>query len=285
MAKSLNKVMILGNVGADPKISSTTNSNKVATFSVATTAEWKDQLGNKQSKTEWHHVVAWQWLADIVENYVKKGKQLYIEGHLQTRSYVDKNNIERQLTEIVASDIILLGNSGGSSQYGSQDFSGQQEQMNSMGGYSNNSGYQQQSGMNRNVVRNNSYVGNGSMQQQNVNSLRGNYNQQAQANNAVFANNGMQQQNVNQLAQNQGMYGNNSGMNNAPSIAGISNQAVINNQSNGFSQNRSMMNSQVNNQQGLGNQIQPNPMQNSLPSNANSEVLNGSINQEEDIPF
>ena len=114
MAGSINKVILVGNLGNDPEIKTTNNGNKVANFSLATSETWKDkQSGEKQEKTEWHRVVIFnQNLAEIVEKYVKKGSKVYVEGSLQTRKWTDDDGQEKRITEIVLSafngNIILL---------------------------------------------------------------------------------------------------------------------------------------------------------------------------------
>ncbi|PIU45396.1 MAG: single-stranded DNA-binding protein [Ignavibacteriales bacterium CG07_land_8_20_14_0_80_59_12] len=108
MAKSLNKVTLIGNVGKDPEIRYTTSGVAVASFTMATSERWKDQEGNFQDHTEWHNIVAWRRLAEIVNEYVKKGNKLYIEGKIRNRSYDDKNGVKRYVSEILADDIILL---------------------------------------------------------------------------------------------------------------------------------------------------------------------------------
>jgi single-strand DNA-binding protein len=109
MAKSLNKVMLIGNLGKDPEIRYTGAGLPVATFSLATNESWKDQEGNLQERTEWHNIVAWSKLAEICQQYLKKGKKIYIEGRIQTRSYDDKNTgTKKYMTEIVAANMIML---------------------------------------------------------------------------------------------------------------------------------------------------------------------------------
>lgn len=120
MAKSVNKVILLGNVGKDPEIRATGGGMTVATFSLATTDRAKDPSGNWIDKTEWHNLVAFQRTAEIIRDYVKKGTKLYIEGKIQTRSWEDKTSGEKKYrTEIIVNDISLLsgrgeGDSGGS---------------------------------------------------------------------------------------------------------------------------------------------------------------------------
>ncbi|HET6272729.1 MAG: ssDNA-binding protein [Bacteroidetes bacterium] len=115
MAKSLNKVMLIGNLGKDPELRYTSGGVAVATFSLATNESWKDQDGNMQERTEWHNIVAWKKLAEICGEWLKKGKKVYIEGRIQTRSYDDKNTgAKKYITEIVAENMIMLDGKGGS---------------------------------------------------------------------------------------------------------------------------------------------------------------------------
>lgn len=114
MAKSLNKVMLIGNLGKDPELRYTSGGVAVATFSLATNESWKDQDGNLQERTEWHNIVAWKKLAEICGEWLKKGKKVYIEGRIQTRSYDDKNTgAKKYITEIVAENMIMLDGRGG----------------------------------------------------------------------------------------------------------------------------------------------------------------------------
>ncbi len=109
MAKSLNKVMLIGNLGKDPELRYTASGVAVATFTIATNESWKDQDGNLQERTEWHNIVAWRKLAEICGEWLKKGKKIYIEGRIQTRSYDDKNTgAKKYITEIVADNMIML---------------------------------------------------------------------------------------------------------------------------------------------------------------------------------
>ncbi|HEY6249995.1 MAG TPA: single-stranded DNA-binding protein [Candidatus Angelobacter sp.] len=115
MAKSVNKVILVGNLGKDPEVKYTTSGVPVAKFSVATNERYKDKSGEWQDRTEWHNIVAWQRLAEIVGEYVKKGSKIYIEGRLQTSSWEDKQSGEKKYkTEIVANDLVLLGGRGDS---------------------------------------------------------------------------------------------------------------------------------------------------------------------------
>ena len=116
MARGLNKVMLIGNLGADPEIRYTAGGAAVANVRLATADSWRDKdSGETQERTEWHRVVFFGRLAEIVEQYVKKGSQIYIEGRLQTRKWQDKEGNEKFSTEIVASEMQMLGGRGGSS--------------------------------------------------------------------------------------------------------------------------------------------------------------------------
>ena len=113
MSRSLNKAMLIGNVGADPEVRSTTSGNRVATFSLATSRTWNGPNGDRQEKTEWHRCVVWNaknsQLADIVERYVKKGDKLYVEGRIEYRQWQDKENQTRYTTEINVREMNMLG--------------------------------------------------------------------------------------------------------------------------------------------------------------------------------
>ena len=115
MAKSINKVILVGNVGKDPEVKYTPSGVALAKFSLATNERFKDKSGEWQDRTEWHNVLAWQRLAEIVGEYVHQGTKLYIEGKLQTSNWEDRNSGEKKFrTEIVARDIVLLGSRGAS---------------------------------------------------------------------------------------------------------------------------------------------------------------------------
>jgi single-strand DNA-binding protein len=117
MAKGVNKVLLLGNVGKDPEIRSTAGGMTVATFSLATADRQKDQTGNWVDKTEWHNLVAFQRTAEIVRDYVKKGTQLFVEGKIQTRSWDDKESGQKKYrTEILINELSLLGGGPGRSE-------------------------------------------------------------------------------------------------------------------------------------------------------------------------
>lgn len=115
MSNSLNKVQIIGNLTAEPEVRETPNGQKVATFSVATNRKWKDATGMLQEEVEYHNCVAWRGLADIAEQYMHKGKKVYIEGYLKTRSWDDTAGVKRYKTEIVSDNVILLSSPGGTS--------------------------------------------------------------------------------------------------------------------------------------------------------------------------
>ena len=118
MAKSVNKVFLLGNVGKDPEIRSTGGGTMVANFSLATSDRFQDAQGNWQDRTEWHYLVAFKRLAEIVRDYVKKGSKLYIEGKIQTRSWEDKDTkAKRYRTEIIVNDLSLLSGRDDSGPY------------------------------------------------------------------------------------------------------------------------------------------------------------------------
>ena len=111
---SLNKVMIIGNIGKDPEVRYTPDGAAIANLSLATTSSWKDKnTGEKKEETEWHRVVFYNRLAEIVGEYAKKGRPLYVEGRLKTRKWTDKEGIEKYTTEIVADQMQLLGSREG----------------------------------------------------------------------------------------------------------------------------------------------------------------------------
>src|SRR6266849_878276 len=110
MAKSVNKVILVGNLGKDPEVKFTPSGVPVAKFSLATNERYKDKAGEWQDRTEWHNIVAWQRLAEIVGEYIKKGAKVYIEGRLQTSSWEDKQSGEKKYrTEIIAQGLVMLG--------------------------------------------------------------------------------------------------------------------------------------------------------------------------------
>ncbi len=107
--RGVNKVILVGNLGKDPEVRYTPSGMAVCNFSIATTENWKDKEGNKQDKTEWHKIVTFGKLAEISGEYLAKGKQIYIEGRLQTRSWDDKSGVKHYTTEVVASEMLMLG--------------------------------------------------------------------------------------------------------------------------------------------------------------------------------
>lgn len=118
MPKSVNKVILVGNLGKDPEVKYTPQGTAVAKITVATSSSYKDKTsGEWQETTEWHNVVLWQRLAEIAGEYLKKGNKVYIEGRLQTRSWDDKQTGQKKyMTEVVANDLVLLGGPGGGGQ-------------------------------------------------------------------------------------------------------------------------------------------------------------------------
>ena len=99
---SLNKVMLIGNLGRDPEVRFTPDGSPVATFSLATGEVWTDKSGTRQERTEWHNIVAWNKLADLAKRYLSKGRQVYIEGRIRTREWDDRDGNKRRTTEIIA---------------------------------------------------------------------------------------------------------------------------------------------------------------------------------------
>jgi single-strand DNA-binding protein len=109
---NLNKVMLIGNVTRDPEVRATPSGQNVASFSVATNRRWKDQSGQPKDQVEYHNIVAWRRLAEIVGQYLKKGSKVYIEGRLQTRSWDDQSGTKKYKTEIIAENLIMLDKAG-----------------------------------------------------------------------------------------------------------------------------------------------------------------------------
>lgn len=128
---SLNKVMLIGNLGKDPEVRAIPSGVKVANFPIATSESYTGKDGNKVEKTEWHNIVMWRGLAEVAEKYLKKGNPVFIEGRLQTRSWDDQNGQKRYTTEIVADNMVMLGRPGGggaSREGGESNYSQQREQ-------------------------------------------------------------------------------------------------------------------------------------------------------------
>ena len=117
MARGVNKVILIGNLGSDPEVKYTPNGAPVANFSLATNESWNDKDGQRQERTEWHRLVLWSKLAEIAQQYLKKGAKIYVEGKLQTRSWDDQSGQKRYMTEVVVNDMQMLdsrGEGGGS---------------------------------------------------------------------------------------------------------------------------------------------------------------------------
>lgn len=129
----INKVILIGNLGADPEIRYTQSGTPVVNFRIATTERWKGQDGQQQENTEWHSIVAWRRLAEICSEFLSKGSKVYIEGKLQTRKWQDQNGNDRYTTEIVARDMQMLSprgtgtNAGGGDSYASNNNDGYQD--------------------------------------------------------------------------------------------------------------------------------------------------------------
>jgi single-strand DNA-binding protein len=123
MARGVNKVILVGNLGRDPEVRYSPNGQAVANATLATSESWKDKTsGEKQERTEWHRVVFFGRLAEIAGEYLKKGAQIYVEGRLQTRKWQDKDGHERYTTEIVANEMQMLGSRGGAGAPGGDNF-------------------------------------------------------------------------------------------------------------------------------------------------------------------
>ena len=110
--RGVNKAILIGNLGGDPELRSTPSGTSVATFTLATNESWTDKEGQRQERTEWHRIVAWGKLAEICGQYLRKGRQVYIEGRLTTRSWEDRQGNQRKTTEIVAQQMLMLGGRG-----------------------------------------------------------------------------------------------------------------------------------------------------------------------------
>ncbi|MFH1699842.1 MAG: single-stranded DNA-binding protein [Candidatus Zixiibacteriota bacterium] len=109
---SVNKAILIGNLGADPELRYTSSGQAVVNFNIATTEKWKDKDGQMQESTEWHRIILWKRQAEIAKEYLKKGSPVYIEGRIQTRNYEDKDGIKRYITEIVGQRMQFLGSRG-----------------------------------------------------------------------------------------------------------------------------------------------------------------------------
>lgn len=137
MARGINKVILVGNLGNDPEVRYTPGGAAVTTISVATTENWKDKEGNRQEKTEWHRVVFFGRLAEIAGEYLKKGRQVYVEGKLRTNKWQDQNGNDRYTTEILANEMQMLGGNAGGGQGGGFGGGQSQGQQQGGGGYGN----------------------------------------------------------------------------------------------------------------------------------------------------
>lgn len=116
MARGVNKVILVGNVGGDPDVRYMPNGNAVTTLSIATSESWKDkQTGEKQERTEWHRVVCYARLGEIAGEYIRKGSKVYVEGSLRTRKWQDQQGQDKYMTEIIASEMQMLDSKGGQS--------------------------------------------------------------------------------------------------------------------------------------------------------------------------
>jgi single-strand DNA-binding protein len=109
MAGGINKAILIGNLGADPEVRFTQGGQAVANFRIATSESWKDKNGQQQERTEWHRIVVWGKLAELCGEYLKKGRQCYVEGRLQTREWTNKENQKQWTTEVVAQQVTFLG--------------------------------------------------------------------------------------------------------------------------------------------------------------------------------
>lgn len=131
MARGVNKVILIGNLGADPDMRAMPSGEQVVNISIATSESWSDkQTGEKRERTEWHRVVAFRKLAEIIGQYCRKGSKLYVEGRLQTRKWTDQNGVEKYTTEIIADNIEMLDSRSG----GSESFNGPNQGQNYGGG-------------------------------------------------------------------------------------------------------------------------------------------------------
>ncbi len=113
MSRSLNKAQLIGNLGADPEVRSTTSGTRVATLSIATSRRWNDRQGQQQEKTEWHRVVCWDKLAEICERFLKRGDRVYVEGSIEYRQWEGQDGQTKYTTEIRARELIMLGGRDG----------------------------------------------------------------------------------------------------------------------------------------------------------------------------
>ena len=152
MARGVNKVILIGNLGADPEVKFMPNGGAVANVTIATSESWKDKnTGEAQEKTEWHRVIFFRRLAEIVGEYLKKGSKVYIEGKLQTRKWQDKNGADRWTTEIVANEMQMLDSRGTG---GTADFNQNSQNQNMNQNQNQNTNENQYSNQNMNQNQN-----------------------------------------------------------------------------------------------------------------------------------
>lgn len=138
MAKGINKVILIGNLGSDPEVRYTPTGSAITNITLATSDIWRDkQNGEMQERTEWHRVVFFNRLAEVAGQYLRKGSKIYMEGSLRTRKWVDKNNVERYTTEIIASDLHMLDGKTNSNQNYNQATSEPVNNMNNANQYNN----------------------------------------------------------------------------------------------------------------------------------------------------
>jgi single-strand DNA-binding protein len=126
---AVNKAILIGNLGKDPELKYTPSGKAVATFSLATTERWTGQDGQKNESTTWHNIVAWGKQAEVIKEYLSKGRQVYIEGRIVNRSYDDKDGNKRYISEVVVQNFQFLGNRGGGSQDSGDSGPGDMPQM------------------------------------------------------------------------------------------------------------------------------------------------------------
>lgn len=231
--RGVNKVIIIGNLGADPESRQFNNGGGVTNISVATSEQWTDkQSGEKREATEWHRISLFNRLGEIAAQYLRKGSKVYIEGSLRTRKYQDNNGQDRYITEIRAESLQMLdgANGGQNNNQGGYNQGGQgQNQNNNQGGYSNNNqGFNQGGGQGQ---QNGGYN-----QGQNQNNNQGGYNQGGQGQNQNQNNNQGGYSNNNQGGQAQGQQNgsqnNNQGFNQGQAKTQAQNQGGFNNQMN-----------------------------------------------------
>jgi single-strand DNA-binding protein len=117
---SLNKILLIGHLGKDPEIRYTPDGSPVATFSLATSENWTDKNGSRQEHTEWHNIVAWNRLADLSKRFLAKGRQVYVEGRIRSREWSDREGNKRRTTEVIASQMVLLGSRPQGAETGAQ---------------------------------------------------------------------------------------------------------------------------------------------------------------------